>query len=74
MFGAFFVVQALLFLIHTFVMRPPHGDEGVIYIVDADPRTGVLGTSLIIYRDRDTTQAGSVSSTNDLHTYRGESR
>ena len=52
-------------------MRPPHGDEGVIYIVDADPRTGVLGTSLIIYRDRDTTQAGSVSSTNDLHTYRG---
>jgi hypothetical protein len=29
-FGAFFVAQALLFFIHTFVQRPLHGDDGVI--------------------------------------------
>jgi len=38
------------------------------------PRTGAPGTSLIIYRDRDTTDAGAVSSTYDVHTYREETR
>ncbi|MGB5875684.1 MAG: DUF6064 family protein [Bacteroidota bacterium] len=29
-FGAFFVVQSLFYLLHAFVRRPPHGDTGSI--------------------------------------------
>jgi hypothetical protein len=29
-FGAFFVVQSIFFLVHPFSQRPSHGDEGII--------------------------------------------